>query len=218
MNPKQKKTVYFVRHGESEHNAAPIFQSSDSRLSKQGAAQALTVADRLANVTFEALISSTYPRAQQTAQAIADRTGHTLTTSDLFVERKKPSSIEGRPYADKVATETYTDYIQTVYNSGRQVGDAENYDDLVGRADKALDYLLKRPETSMVVVTHGWFLRVIIARVLLGEQLTGTLLQRFEELVSIGNTSITVLNYRDAFEEDFRWRVWTLNDHSHFAE
>jgi hypothetical protein len=27
-----------------------------------------------------------------------------------------------------------------------------------------------------------------------------------------------VLKYRDGFEEDWSWRLWTLNDHSQFAE
>jgi len=218
MNIPQKKTVYFVRHGESEHNIAPVFQGADSRLSQQGIAQAGAVADRLKNVTFEALISSPYPRAKQTAQAIADKTGHGIVTSDLFVERKKPSSIEGEPYADKTARKVYNDYVASLFASGKQIEDAENYDSLVARADKALDYLLARPESTLAVVTHGWFLRVIVARIVLGSQLNGETLKRFEELVSINNTSVTVLNYRDAFEEDFRWRVWTINDHSHFAE
>lgn len=218
MNQKQNKAVYFVRHGQSEHNIAPVFQGADSRLSKQGIAQAQAVADRLTNVSFETLISSPFPRAKQTAEAIAKKTGHSITPSDLFVERKKPSSIEGQPYVDEAARKTYDDYVQTLFKPGERVEDGENYTDLVARADKALRYLLDRPESTMVVVTHGWFLRVIIARVMLGEQLTGETLQRFEELISIGNTSVTVLNYRDAFEEDFRWRVWTLNDHSHFAE
>lgn len=29
---------------------------------------------------------------------------------------------------------------------------------------------------------------------------------------------ITVLEYRGAFEEEYAWRLWTHNDHSHFAE
>lgn len=53
---------------------------------------------------------------------------------------------------------------------------------------------------------------------LLGNNLTGELLKRFQMLASVENTGITVLRYKDAYEEDPRWRLWTLNDHAHFAE
>jgi broad specificity phosphatase PhoE len=176
------------------------------------------VAERLAHAPFEVLISSPFPRAHQTAQAIAGKTGHKIVLSDLFVERGKPSALAGKPYTDEAANKLYHDYIQTMYDPGGRISDAENYNDIVTRADKALAYLLARPETTLAVVTHGWFLRVIIARMLLGDQLTGAMLKRFEELIAISNTGITVLNYQDAYEEDFTWRLWTMNDRSHFAE
>ena len=70
----------------------------------------------------------------------------------------------------------------------------------------------------MVVVTHGFFLRTILARVLLGEALTGPLLKRFQELASIENTAITAFEYREAYNEQAQWRLWTYNDHAHFAD
>jgi len=218
MDLKQKKTVYFVRHGQSTHNARPVFQGADSRLSELGCRQAEAVASRLAGVPFEALISSPLPRARQTAEAIAAKTGHEIVMSDLFVERAKPSALAGRPYAEESARQLYDDYIQTMYQPGRRVSDAENYDDITKRADKALDYLLTRPEATLAVVTHGWFLRVIIARVLLDSRLTGALLKRFEKRISAGNAAITILTYQDAYAEDFAWRLRTLNDCAHCAE
>ncbi|HEY4161130.1 MAG TPA: histidine phosphatase family protein [Candidatus Saccharimonadales bacterium] len=218
MNSQQNKTVYFVRHGQSTHNTLAVFQSPDSPLSEQGIVQAQKLAGRLAHVPFEALISSPFPRAHQTAQAIADKTSHEIVLSDLFVERRKPGSLVGKPYADEQAEKLYRQYIQTMYKPGGRVDDAENFDDIVSRADRALAFLLARSETNLVVVTHGWFLRVIIARVMLGDQLTGDMLKRFAELITIDNTGITVLDYRDAYEEASAWRLVTLNDRSHFAE
>jgi len=112
MNLKQRKTAYFVRHGQSTHNAMSVFQSPDSELSERGAAQAQNMAERVANVPFEALISSPFPRARQTAQAIANKTGHRVILSDLFVERRKPSALIGKSYRDGTATKLYRDYIQ----------------------------------------------------------------------------------------------------------
>lgn len=218
MDSKQKKTIYFVRHGQSVDNASPVFQSVSSPLSGKGIGQAKSIAERLSNISFEVLIASPVQRAKETAEHIADKTGKNITFSDLFVERIKPREIDGKTWTDENANKMWQAWEKTLYTSGSRVSDGENYDDTVVRVDKALAFLEQRPESTMAVVTHGYFLRAIVARVLLGENLTGQIMKRFQERASIENTAMTVLNYRDAFEEDFAWRLWTLNDHSHFAE
>lgn len=74
MSSKQKKTVYFVRHGQSVDNASPVFQSVDSPLSKKGIAQANSIAERLSVIEFEALIASPVQRAKETAEYISEKT------------------------------------------------------------------------------------------------------------------------------------------------
>jgi probable phosphoglycerate mutase len=218
MSSKQKKTVYFVRHGQSVDNASPVFQSVNSPLSEKGISQAKNIAERLSSVQFEKLIASPVQRAKETAKHIADKTGKDITFSDLFVERIKPSEIDGKSWTDTSANQIWREWEESLYTQGLRISDGENYDDTIVRVDKALAFLEACPESTLAVVTHGYFLRAMVARILLGENLTGPIMKRFQERASIENTAITVLNYRDAFEEDFAWRLWTLNDHSHFAE
>lgn len=218
MNSKKNKTVYFVRHGQSIDNASPVFQSVDSPLSEKGRSQAKNIAERLSSVQFETLIASPVKRAKETALYIAEATHKDVVFSDLFVERIKPSEIDGKPWSDVEANEVWRAWEKTLYTPDSRVGDGENYDDIIERVDKALSFLEDRTESRLAVVTHGYFLRALVARVLLGENLNGPIMKRFQERASIENTAITVLNYRDGFEEDFAWRLWTLNDHSHFAE
>lgn len=212
------KTVYIVRHGQSNDNAQPVFQTYDSPLSVRGKAQAATLATRAKHLAFEALITSPQTRAQQTAQAISDATGHQLEASELFIERTKPASILGKSYDDPTARATWRDWERSLITPGLKVEDGENFDDMVRRADAALNFLQSHAKDSLLVVSHGHFIRTLIARVLLGAALNGELLRRFYELTSLENTAITVLRFTDAYEEDFRWRLWTLNDHAHFAE
>lgn len=218
MNSKQKKTIYFVRHGQSVDNASPVFQSIDSPLSEKGRNQAKNIAERLSSVKFETLIASPIQRAKETAQYIAEKTDKDIVFSELFVERIKPSKIDGRPWTDDAASKVWRAWEETLYTPGSRISDGENYDDIIVRVDQALAFLEARPESTLAVVTHGYFLRALVARVLLGGDLTGAIMKRFQERASVENTAITVLNYRDAFEEGFAWRLWTLNDHSHFAE
>ena len=51
------KTVYFVRHGQSEDNVAPVFQSPDSPLNEKGKKQADSIAQRISKLSFDALIA-----------------------------------------------------------------------------------------------------------------------------------------------------------------
>ena len=69
------KVVYFVRHGQSEDNVAPVFQSPHSPLSAVGRQQAERIAERVSHLSFDALLASPYQRAKETADAIGKVTG-----------------------------------------------------------------------------------------------------------------------------------------------
>ena len=218
MVVKQKKVIYFVRHGQSIHNALPIFQSVNAPLNEQGKRQASALADRLSTLTFDVLISSPLPRARETAEYISLKTTKDIEFSDLFVECIKPTEIDGKPFTDQAANRVWRKWQESLYRPGLRVSDGENYNDIIRRVDKALDLLSNRPEAVFAVVTHGYFLRAILARILVGSNLNGAIMRQIQQRASMKNTGITVLDYRDAFEEDFAWRLWSYNDHAHFAE
>lgn len=215
---EQEKIIYLVRHGQSTGNISPVFQTVKSPLTDIGIMQAESIADRLSRLQFEALIASPVRRAKETAIHIGTKTGKAPIYSDLFVECVKPSSIDGKSWADKDARDIWYKWQTTLFSNSARYSDGENFEDIVNRVDKALKFLYERPEQKIVVVTHGFFLRSIIARILIGDELTGPIMKRFQQLASVENTGITVLQYKDAFEEDFAWRLWTFNDHSHFAD
>jgi len=216
----EAKTVVFVRHGQSvdNANASGVFQSVNSPLNEKGRAQSIAVANRLASIPFDSLISSPLRRAKETAQIISSRTGKQVLFSGLFVERIKPTAIDGKPWTDEEARKTWQAWRKTLHTPGERVADGENFDDIVSRADEALSYLETRPESSLTVVTHGYFLRTLIARTVLGDHLTGESLKHFQEHSSVSNTGITVMQYTDTREGDRAWQLQTFNDHSHLAK
>lgn len=214
---KIEKIVYFVRHGQSEGNATPVFQSPDSPLSEKGKKQAELIAERVSKLSFETLISSPFERTKQTAEAITQTTGKKAEYSNLFVENLKPTYVDGKPYEDERASTLWREWEKSLYTPNLRIEDGENFDDLVARADKALAFLKERDEKSIVVVTHAFFLRTIIARVLLGDTLSGKALERFQKIAKMENTGLTVLKYQGGFEEDPTWRFWIYNDHTHLG-
>jgi ribonuclease H / adenosylcobalamin/alpha-ribazole phosphatase len=214
--PRPQKIVYFVRHGESEDNTAPVFQSPHSPLSAKGRRQADDIAARVSRLPFEALIASPFERAKQTAEAITGATGMTAEYSALFVERIKPTSINGKPFTDEAAHRVWRAWEKSLHTPDMRVEDGENFDDLVLRADKALRLLKDRPENSIVVVTHGYFLRTVIARALLHDLLSGEIFRRIQRGAAMENTGLTVLRYHGR-DEASPWRLWIYNDHAHLG-
>jgi len=210
---KGEKVVYFVRHGQSIANVSAVFQPPHSPLSDEGWMQARRIAKRISKFSCGALISSSFQRAKETAQAIAEETGLEPEYSGLFVERIKPSSINGAPVANEAAQATWRQWEESLYTPSMRVEDGENFADIIGRADKALGFLGERREASLAVVTHGFFLRTLVARALFGEMLTEKALRRFQSVASMENTGLSVLRWRG----ETGWRLWIYNDHAHLG-
>ena len=74
---------YFVRHGQSEANAAGIIADETPALTMQGVEQARSVGMALQDKGIKAVVCSPYLRARQTAQIIADQLG--LTADHIIV-------------------------------------------------------------------------------------------------------------------------------------
>ena len=84
----QRTQVIIVRHGETEWNIRGIRQGHlDSRLTTKGMAQAKALGARLGREKFTALYSSDLGRAVESAQAIANVTGHAILTDERLRER-----------------------------------------------------------------------------------------------------------------------------------
>lgn len=211
------KNIYFVRHGQSVDNKLPVYQSIDSPLSDRGYEQAEKVAERASKIDFEILISSPQARAKDTAECISKKTGKEIKYSDLFVERIKPSFINGKLHDDIDAKKIAEKWTHSLFTSGVKTEDGENFDEIIRRADTALDYLLKLPEKSVFVVTHGFFLRTIIARVLLGETMSEENFKKFHHSLTMKNTGISVLQYGSWDDESDKWYLLVYNDHSHLG-
>ena len=212
-----EKIVYFVRHGQSLANAAAIFQPPDSPLSEAGRRQASCLAARVSKLAVQSLLSSPLLRAKETAHAIAEATGLEPEYSGLFVERVKPPSIDGKPFADPEAHAVWTEWNKSLYTPGMRVGGGENFDDLIARADAALAFLEARAEASITVVTHGYFLRTVVACAVLGDMLSGPAFKRFQRIAGMENTGLAAMRYGEVSGGERGWRVLFYNDHAHLS-
>ncbi len=215
--------VYIVRHGESEANAGPVRQGPESRLTEKGRREAEMIARRCAALHAEALIVSPYVRARETAEPVSRETGLPIEYSDLFAERRNPSVVYGVRHDDPVNIAANEAIRENFATPDWRHSDEENFDDLKQRAGEALSFLESRPEKSLIVVSHGMFARILMARVVMGERLTGDECERFIRALRMNNTGLSVLRYDGTVEKPFEgaenpWKIIVWNDHSHLGD
>jgi probable phosphoglycerate mutase len=210
------KTIYFIRHGESEGNAGLVRQDGTSPLSARGREQAAFMAERCARLPLDALVASTMVRARHTAEIIGARIGKEVVLSGLFAERARPTSQSGKPNDDPEALAVDTEIWNNFGVAGYRHSDEENFEDLCARAKAALDFLASRPEEHVAVVTHGYFMRIILSYVVFRERLTSEECRLFIRTFQLANTGLTVMEYAGA-DKEIPWRVRTWNDRAHLG-
>jgi phosphoserine phosphatase len=166
----QKTHLYFIRHGETDYNRLRIMQGRcvDVSLNRRGRAQASAVADRLAEIPLNAIYSSTLRRALETAEEIALRHPGVPMYSLRDLEEMSWGVFEGRPVAGDV--ERVFEEMNHRWRSGDFALSVEGGESILcvqRRALRAMQHVLEHHEGgTVVVVTHGRFLRVLLASLL----------------------------------------------------
>lgn len=204
--------AYFVRHGistltESKH------QLPETPLSESGIKQAEAVAQRFIHIPLNIIITSSYTRALQTAQAIEKIKSVSLIQSDLFIERKMPSQFHGKSVHDPEIVPIHNTIRENFYNQDWHYADEENFADLLSRAKKALEFIISQQKENIAVVTHGYFLTVMIYYLLFGENGNSQAFKSFRDHTMNSNTGLTLCDYKDG-----KWKLLTWNDYAHLGE
>ncbi|HEU4885402.1 MAG TPA: histidine phosphatase family protein [Longimicrobium sp.] len=216
-----EKHVYFVRHGESEANAAEVDLGDVSVLTAAGRREAERLGDRLRSLAdIQVVFSSPYPRAAGTAAEVARRVGAPLELMPLFVQRRRPSCVLGKRHYDDAVREVMEQVFCGYALAGHRHSDEENLDDLRDRTERALAFLEARDETAICVVTHGMFLRAVLCAILGGPRFPGELFQRSIECLEPANGALTYVRREPpprlrTGETGPVWRLISWNDTAH---
>ena len=124
--------------------------------------------------------------------------------------------LEGRSRADEDANRLYAEWTKSFVLDGVRAADGENFADICERAGKALIFLENRPEKNIVVAGHGFFTRMLIARMWYGESLSAEKFEPLEWGMRTKNTGISILKY-DPEDMHRPWWLLVWNDHSHLG-
>lgn len=154
------KTLYFVRHGESELNRSDRWSGqTDTPLTPKGHAQAKVAGEKAKklDLQFDAIISSPLERALKTAQHIAAALEYPpahITTNDLLKERSF-GKLEGTPHR------FYTDLLYALNESYVDKYGSESFADLQKRGTEAFEFLMGQKADTILVVAHSSFGRAL---------------------------------------------------------
>ena len=212
-----KKKIYFVRHGQSEANAAITHATFTSPLSEKGHAQAEFIAQRAMKLPIDVIIASTMTRAQETAQHIAEKTGRLIKSSDLFIEGRNASETLGKSEVDPEMVRIQKEIDIRFWKNDPPYSDEETFDEVKSRVLQALKYLEKLPEENILVVTHGWFLAVLVSVAIFGKDLSSHECATFVERSHMENTGVTIVGYDSEKYTPWPWWMWVWNDHAHLG-
>lgn len=213
------KSIYLVRHGESVTNAGGVIRpDTEIELTEHGHEQAAFMGERARKLGVEAIIASTYLRAQQTAEHISKATGIPVETSALIIERRYPSGQLGLTH-DHPRVREISDLLELRFgDDDANYSDEETFEELRTRAIAALEYLQGRSEQIILVVTHGIFLRILVAVAAFGPDVTRRETGKFVHAFKTKNTGITLLEFDPEKYPSSPWVIRTWNDHAHLAD
>jgi probable phosphoglycerate mutase len=149
----EKKSFYFVRHGESEHNQRGLVAGgkTDSPLTEKGIAQALGLKEKLLAVGIEHVISSPMLRAKKTSELAWTGT----LDIDENLREFELGIFEG--IEDKGVTEYVIDLTYDV-----PVPDGESKKEFVQRITSSINKWLNTYERPLLFVAHGFIWGILL--------------------------------------------------------
>jgi broad specificity phosphatase PhoE len=152
---------YFVRHGESEANAARRFAGrTDSPLTERGREQAEAVAKALAKIPFDRIVSSPLSRCRDTALVIARRQQLPVDLEPDLVEIDVGERT-GTPFDEARGLPEWSDDGFVAWPRG------ETLDQVLSRAHRVITRIAaENAGQRVLVVGHGGVTRILMSHFL----------------------------------------------------
>jgi len=149
--------ITLMRHGRSRADDEMVHEGRyDSPLTDVGRAQVRSRAEgwKSSGATFDVIVASTLVRASESAAIVAEALGVPVEHDPDWMELDN-GPVAGLPF--DVAAEKYPrpDFVNPFQPYAVSTGEGESRWDLVGRAARALQSVIRRGQGSYLVVAHG---------------------------------------------------------------
>lgn len=157
------KTIYFIRHAQSEANLNDILASrKDFPLTEKGRGDAVAIAAEFRQLAeLDRVVSSPLLRAQQTAEPIAAAFGLSVETDERIIEQEL-GVFSGMTYAELDERPDYEHERSKRWN-WVPAGGGESYQMIAERLEPFFESLENMAGDRILFVTHAVTLRLIKA-------------------------------------------------------
>lgn len=160
--------LYFVRHGETEHNKNKYYYGSlDVKLTEKGILQAERATELLKDIKFDKVFVSERKRAVKTAEILLKSRQYNLT-KDARINEMNFGAFEGKSYEkiQELYPKEWKTWCEDWKNASPPGG--ESYVEFYHRIKSFMDDIIKLDEDNVLIVTHSGVIRSIYCYVLDG--------------------------------------------------
>ncbi len=149
------ESIHYMRHGKTEDLTLGVRSRTTTPLTEEGRGEAETAANTIVaeGLTFDEIIRSPLPRAQQTAEIVAKRLGYPIDQIQILGDLQERRWGEAEGVLNSIVQERWPGGFDTVPG-------AETEAALLIRAETVYRRLLQRPG-RLLVVGHGTLGRAI---------------------------------------------------------
>ena len=155
------KTLYLVRHGETDHNAAGrAMGQMDVPLNKRGLDQARQTADFLRRYPIEHIVSSDLGRAMSTAQPLAETLG-LVVQPEVRLRELSFGILEGKTVAECEAVDPVSVARWRSGDFDATLPGGESRRSLMARTRAVLDEIISGPHAHVALFSHGGTLNAL---------------------------------------------------------
>lgn len=161
---KPDKTIYLLRHGETDLNKMGIVQGRgvDSDLNDMGRAQAVAFFEQYKSIPFDKIYTSSLKRTTQTVQSFIDLGIPVEALRDL--DELSWGKIEGQPNNEAVRMVFHT--LAAQWEAGHyeeKVQGGESPEDVLQRMQAAMKHIMAHDdEKTILICMHGRAMRVLL--------------------------------------------------------
>ncbi len=198
--------IYLVRHAEAEGNASEFFQGcTQTHLTEKGKNQLAYLAERFSDIPLDAVYTSPYLRAKQTADAI-NRYHNLPIYEDSALHEINGGDWEGKPWAILPAAypEEYALWTGEMWRFHAPNG--ESMADVYQRMTDAVSRIAREHQGQTVaIVSHGCAIRNFLSFAEFG------VAARLADVGWADNTAVSLVEY----DTDAGWQLIFKNDADH---
>lgn len=198
--------LYLIRHGECHKAGMEYFDTEkndmDQPLTEKGMLQAERLANRLRNISFDAVYASDLKRAIQTAQVLLNA----LTRKPEYLMDKRLREIDMGDVL-KTSWDGFPEHYEKwkLHEEDMPYPNGESGTDVWNRCGMLTEELLQNPGGRIAIVCHGGVIRSLLCGLFQIPQN-----RRFFLGMPLENCSITIVK-----QEGGQRYLHTFNDHAH---